>query len=135
MLTIKTLKQLRTRRAVSKCPICKSSKTSELHQEDLDLNKLIFTYEFSPESQKTFRVLRCRNCTHVFCSPLPKNIYKNYEDVVDKEYLRHQKTRRLSAQAVLSIIKSYVSKGRFLDIGCATGDFLSVAGDFGYSVE
>src|SRR3989344_3077241 len=118
-----------------KCPICKSDKTIELHPEDLDLTRLIFTYEFTPESQRTFRVLRCRNCTHVFCSPLPKNIYKNYEDVVDKEYLRHQKTRRLSAQAVLNVIKSYVSKGRLLDIGCATGDFLSVAGDFGYSVE
>ena len=120
---------------LSTCPICKSLNTVELYPENIDLSQLTFTYEFTPESQKTFRVIKCRNCTHVFCSPLPGNIYKNYEDVVDKEYLHHSLTRRLSAQSVLNIIKSYVPKGRLLDIGCATGDFLSVARDFGYSVE
>src|SRR3989344_2865279 len=118
-----------------KCPICKSDKTIELHPEDLDLTRLIFTYEFTPESQRTFRVVNCRNCTHVFCSPLPKNIYKNYEDVVDKEYLRQSQTRRLSAQSVLNIISRYLPSGRMLDVGCATGDFLTVAKDYGYAVE
>lgn len=117
------------------CPICKSRNTVELYPENIDLHKLTFTYEFTPESQKTFRVVSCRNCTHVFCSPLPKNIYKNYEDVVDTEYLRHSQTRRLSSQSVLNIIRKSVLKGRILDIGCATGDFLTVARDFGYSVE
>lgn len=117
------------------CPICKSDNSKELYPGDVSLNKLIFTYEFTPESQKTFRVVVCRDCTHVFCSPLPKNIYKNYEDVIDKEYLRHSQTRKLSAQSVLNIIKSYVPKGKLLDIGCATGDFLTVAKKFGYSVE
>lgn len=117
------------------CPICKSQNTFELYPENLDLHTLTFTYEFTPESQKTFRVVRCRNCSHVFCSPLPKNIYKNYEDVVDKEYLHHSQTRKLSSQSVLSIIKRYFFSGKLLDIGCATGDFLEVARDFGYSVE
>lgn len=117
------------------CPICESKNTFEWYPADVDIKKLTFTYEFTPESQKTFRVIRCRNCTHVFCSPLPKNIYENYKDVVDKEYLRHSQTRRLSAESVLNIISHYVSLGKLLDIGCATGDFLEVARDFGYSVE
>lgn len=120
---------------LDKCPICKSRNTFELHPANIDLHKLTFTYEFTPESQKTFRVVRCSNCTHVFCSPLPKNIYKNYEDVVDKEYLRQSKTRKLSSRSVLNIISHYFPSGRLLDIGCATGDFLTVAKDFGYSVE
>ena len=119
----------------NQCPVCKSQNTDELYPENLDLHKPTFTYEFSPKSQKTFRVVRCRNCTHVFCWPLPKNIYKNYEDVVDKEYLRHSQTRRLSAKLVLNILSHYAPFGRLLDIGCATGDFLTVAKDFGYSVE
>lgn len=120
---------------LDKCPICKSQSTVELYPENLDLRTLTFTYEFTPESQKTFRVVKCSNCTHVFCSPLPKDIYKNYQDVVDKEYLRHSKTRKLSSQFVLNVIKRYISLGKLLDIGCATGDFLAVAKDFGYSVE
>lgn len=120
---------------LSICSICKSKNTFELYPANVDLEKLIFTYEFTPESQKTFRVVCCRNCTHVFCSPLPKNLFKNYEDVVDKEYLRHSQTRRLSAQAVLDTIRNLVPSGRVLDVGCATGDFLSVARNFGYSVE
>lgn len=117
------------------CPICKSQNTFEWYPENIDIGNLTFTYEFTPESQKTFRVVRCRDCTHAFCSPLPKNIFKNYEDVVDKEYLHHSQTRRLSAKSVLNIISHYTSLGRLLDIGSATGDFLEVAKDFGYSVE
>lgn len=120
---------------ISKCPICKSENTVELYPSDVDIKKLSFTYEFTQESRKTFRVVRCRDCTHVFCSPLPKNIYKNYEDVVDLEYLRHSQSRKLSAKAVLSDISKYISNGRLLDVGCATGDFLSVANEFGYSVD
>ncbi|OGH23376.1 MAG: hypothetical protein A2698_01945 [Candidatus Levybacteria bacterium RIFCSPHIGHO2_01_FULL_42_15] len=119
----------------TKCPICKSQNTSEWYSADIDISKLTFTYEFSPESQKTFRVVRCHNCTHAFCFPLPKNIYKNYEDVVDQKYLHHSKSRKLSAQAVLSIIRPYAQNGMLLDVGCATGDFLAVARDLGYHAE
>ncbi len=117
------------------CPVCLSKDTFELYPANVDLKKLVFTYEFTPESQKTFRVVRCRNCSHVFCSPLPSDIYKNYEDVVDREYLRHFCTHELSAQSVLDIINPYVSSGRLLDVGCATGDFLKVARDIGYIAE
>lgn len=117
------------------CPICKSKNTYEIHPENINIGKIVFTYEFTPESQKTFRVVRCNKCSHIFCFPLPKNIYKNYEDVIDKEYLRQSKTRILSAKIVLDDIKKLVPSGRLLDIGCATGDFLKVAKSFGYFVE
>lgn len=117
------------------CTVCKSHNTVEWYPSDIDLSKLSFTYEFSPESQKTFRVVRCHNCTHVFCSPLPKNIYKNYADVVDNEYIRHAYTRGLTAKAIISILKKYAPKGKLLDVGCATGDFLAVTKMFGYVVE
>src|SRR6266704_338973 len=117
------------------CPVCKSRSTFEWYAEDLDIKKLSFNYVFTPESRKTFRVVRCRSCTHVFCSPVPKNIYKNYEDVVDEEYLRHRITRELTARAVLNVIKKYVPSGKLLDVGCATGDFLSQAKKLGYAAE
>lgn len=121
--------------SLSKCPICKSKNTYELYPANIDPKKLVFTYEFTPESQRTFRVVRCRNCTHVFCSPIPKGIYKNYDDVVDVEYLNHSKTRDLSSKAVLQTIIRYVSSGKLLDVGCATGDFLTVARNLGFFAE
>lgn len=117
------------------CPICNSKNTLEIYPENIDLKKLSFTYVKTPDSNKTFRVIRCRNCTHVFCSPLPKNMYKSYEDVIDKEYLKYHKSLEISACLVLPIIKKYVHSGRMLDVGCATGVFLTVAKEFGYSVE
>jgi 2-polyprenyl-3-methyl-5-hydroxy-6-metoxy-1,4-benzoquinol methylase len=120
---------------ISKCPICMSKNNFELYPANVDFKKLVFTYEFTPECQKTFRVVRCRGCSHVFCSPLPKNIYKNYEDVVDREYLRHSQSRKLSSLSVLNAINNYASKGKLLDVGCATGDFLEEARSAGYSAE
>lgn len=120
---------------VSACPICSSQNTKELYPADIELKKLTFTYEFTPESKKTFRTFRCLNCTHVFCSPTPKNIYKNYNDVIDKEYLRHSQSRILSAEAVLRVLSKHKPSGRLLDIGCATGDFLVAAKHRGYTVE
>ncbi len=117
------------------CPVCKSSKVVELYPSNIELSKLSFTYTKTPDSNKTFRVVRCISCTHVFCSPIPKNIYKNYEDVVDHEYLNYMDSLRISAGLVLPIIVKNKPKGRLLDVGCATGEFLTVAKDFGYSIE
>ncbi len=117
------------------CPICKSYDTYQMYPADVDVNKLSFTYSFSPESNKTFRVVRCRNCTHVFCSPIQKDIYKNYEDVVDSKYLKYAMSLKLAAHRVLPVIKRYRPQGLILDVGCATGDFLIEAKKYGYSVE
>lgn len=117
------------------CPICRSKNTVELYPQEVEVSKISYNYAFTPESHKTLRVVRCRNCSHVFCSPVPIHVYKNYVDVVDDEYLRHRKTRELTAQAVLKVIKRYVSSGKLLDVGCATGDFISQARNFGYAAE
>jgi len=117
------------------CPICKSEDTVEFYLADINPSELSFTYTKTPNSNKTFRSVRCRNCTHVFCTPLPKNIYKNYEDVVDKEYLRYEISLVTSARLVLKLIKNYFPSGAILDVGCATGAFLEMAKKEGYSVE
>ncbi|PIP74307.1 MAG: hypothetical protein CO135_02515 [Candidatus Levybacteria bacterium CG_4_9_14_3_um_filter_35_16] len=117
------------------CPICKSNDTIELYSSTVDVKKLSFTYVKTSDSGKTFRSVKCLNCSHVFCSPLPKNLYKNYEDVVDKKYLHYVESISESARIILPMIKRYIPKGKILDVGCATGEFLSVARDFGYTVE
>lgn len=111
----------------SVCVVCKSSNTSEWYKGNADPKKLSFTYEFSPQAKKTFRVVRCNNCTHVFCDPLPKNIYKYYEDVIDEVYLTQEIDRKLTAEVLVKKIIKYKKMGKILDIGCATGDFLEIA--------
>ena len=54
--------------------------------------------------------------------------------MVDEAYLQHQSTRYNTADKVIEKIKRYCPGGRLLDIGCATGDFLSVAEKY-YTVE
>lgn len=119
----------------SKCPICTSNNSTQLYKSDIDLRKLSFTYVKTPNSGKTFRSVRCNNCTHVYCDPIPKNMYKNYKDVVDKQYLKYVESIRFSAEKILPIIKKYKKSGLILDVGCATGEFLTIARRYDYSVE
>lgn len=79
--------------------------------------------------------MRCLDCTHIYCSPIPKNIADNYKDVIDEEYLKHVTSRKLSAEAVLDVIQKRVKFGRLLDVGCATGDFLQIARARGFIAE
>lgn len=122
-------------RKKSQCVICKSKNTTQLYKADANPKKLSFTYEFTPQAKKTFRVVRCNDCTHVFCDPLPNYLYKYYIDVVDSIYLTQENDRKHTAKVLLQEIKKFKKTGRILDIGCATGDFLEVARKFGYDVE
>lgn len=53
---------------------------------------------------------------------------------MDGEYLKRQDERLMTAINVVKILKKIAPSGKLLDVGCATGDFLSVAQDF-YDVE
>jgi 2-polyprenyl-3-methyl-5-hydroxy-6-metoxy-1,4-benzoquinol methylase len=122
---------------VRPCVICGSSRLHQVRAAELSrLDEVSFSYAFRPEHSRTFRVVRCQECTHSFCAPLPDaDILDRYRDVVDEEYLRHSTSRRLAADAVLRLIARMVPKGKLLDVGCATGDFLASAADADYQPE
>ena len=124
-----------------KCVICDSPNLEEVRPAEIErLEEVSFSYSFSPTNSKTFRVVRCKSCTHLFCAPLPARVSESYQDVVDEEYLKHADSRRLSSEAVLRTIGSYASRSdskslRLLDVGCATGDFLEAGRRAGFDVE
>ena len=46
------------------------------------------SYAFGAEHRKTLRVVRCRDCTHQFCSPIPSDVSSHYvSDEIDRDYL------------------------------------------------
>jgi SAM-dependent methyltransferase len=119
-----------------RCVICGESRVEEIRPADIErLEDVSFSYSFRPEHTRTFRVVRCASCTHVFCAPLPARVTESYHEVVDEEYLKHADSRRLAAQAVLRSVQERTSGRHLLDIGCATGDFLQAGREAGFEVE
>ena len=120
----------------SSCPVCGSRDVHTWYRADLQgVEQVSFSYRFSPHHNKTFQVLRCRACTHAYCFPIPDNIAGHYREVVDEEYLRHEASRTLSAEAVLRIVGAGGPARRLLDVGCATGDLLVAAERLGFEAE
>ena len=120
------------------CPVCAGTELVELYPAEIKgADEVSFSYSFSPAHNKLFRVVRCANkkCTHVYCTPIPDMIADNYREVVDEEYLKHGASRRAAADACLVAIRKLVPKGRLLDVGCATGDFLLSAREAGFEAE
>ena len=111
------------------CPICGGAEVKTLYPDTLKNEPPRFGYEFSADHTKTYRIVLCGRCDHAYCSPRPAHIWKHYEDVEDTAYLDCQPQRIRTAQKALARIARYKNEGRLLDVGCATGDFLSVAGE------
>jgi len=116
------------------CPVCSENDYKVLYPDTLGKNPPIFGYKWVPEIRKMYRTVRCNSCGHVYCSPRLEDMYKYYQDVIDEDYLKNEALRTQTAKHVLPTIRRFVPSGRLLDVGCSTGDFLSVARDF-YDVE
>ena len=116
------------------CPVCGSNHFRVLYPDTLDVDLPRFGYDFSPEHNRTYRIVQCMGCTHGYASPLPEKLWEKYEDVEDPVYLSNSKQRMITATQVLKRIRRYLSIGRLLDIGCGTGDFMLSARQY-YDVE
>jgi ubiquinone/menaquinone biosynthesis C-methylase UbiE len=116
------------------CPICGSNNQKTLYKDTLGNDLPPFDYAFSPDHMRTYRIVKCKSCSHAYCILPPGNMWENYQSVVDLEYLKRQEAHILTAKKVTSVLKKFIVGGKLLDIGCATGDFLSVAQEE-YKVE
>jgi 2-polyprenyl-3-methyl-5-hydroxy-6-metoxy-1,4-benzoquinol methylase len=105
------------------CPICNSDEYFvEFSREDLN--------SFIPGC---FRVVRCKSCDHMFLNPRPTTHgIKNQLYTDDYDQYRERSTK-FKLQYILQsygfhkrykLISRYITSGRILDIGCASGDFL-----------
>lgn len=98
--------------------------------------------EFMPIGPLGSRTLRkCNMCGLQFLDPAPdeealREIYADYYKAWGIEYLEEEVSRmkRNTFTSYMNKIKKFMPGGKMLDIGCATGEFMSVAQASGFEV-
>jgi SAM-dependent methyltransferase len=116
------------------CPVCAANDYNVVFEDTLGARPPVFGYKWVPEIRKMYRAVRCRACRHMYSSPRLEDMYAYYTDVSDEGYLANEGLRKATAARVLPTMRQFVPSGRLLDVGCSTGDFLTVARQF-YDVE
>jgi 2-polyprenyl-3-methyl-5-hydroxy-6-metoxy-1,4-benzoquinol methylase len=87
--------------------------------------KTRFSEAADPQTKEKFAVLSCAKCGLGETSPQPENLSKYYHEYYGG---RHGFTNDYCAwRRVRWLEKSFVSKGRLLDVGCGDGTFLKAA--------
>lgn len=79
--------------------------------------------------KENIRIIRCKHCGLVYCNPRPDNdeLQGYYSDAyfTDGHYDGDVQRQRMYEIEIREILKNITDRGKFLDIGCAMGKFLS----------
>ncbi|MEO0897404.1 MAG: class I SAM-dependent methyltransferase [Bacteroidota bacterium] len=136
MLTNNTFTESNGKWTYSACPSCGSS----------DLLSIFYAKDYTV-SQESFEILECQNCSLRFTQniPSPSKIGPYYQS---EEYISHTNTNKGIVNQLYQLVRNYtlgqklktvqkvsgLGKGRILDIGCGTGDFLGTMKNGGWDV-
>ena len=115
----------------SVCQVCDESSYEVYLQDTLGDKLPIFGYKFGKQINDHYRLIRCKNCEHIRASPLPENLYIGYQDNIDLDYISSSPARIKNFNSVCQKVIKICNKqnGNLLDVGCSTGNFLSVASE------
>lgn len=85
--------------------------------------------------KKHSRIVKCFHCNLIYTNPMenPNSLMEGYEDVIDEEYLKTEKFRKILHTEHLKQIEKFKKKGNLLDIGCFAGYFLELAKERGWN--
>ena len=119
----------------SACPVCGAfSSDIFLDQEDSDLASSAIGSSRLHASPG--RILRCRSCGFGFrqLRSSPEKLRDLYRDMDARVYSSELLGRERTAKSHLRIVQRQLRAGRMLDVGCASGLFLSQATGAGWKV-
>jgi 2-polyprenyl-3-methyl-5-hydroxy-6-metoxy-1,4-benzoquinol methylase len=106
------------------CDICGSEQSSSLLERG-DLNASL---------EGVFRLVKCLHCGLVYQNPRPtkdswSSLYPDNYDQYEINYVDYKGVAKIVYEYGLlkrfRLIQKYIKTGQLLDVGCATGDFLS----------
>ena len=118
---------------IEACPIC-GNNTIGIFRECTDF--LV--------SRETFTLIHCNRCDFLITSPTPKDLTGYYKS---EDYVSHTSSgtnlinrlyltaRVFTLRQKLSLVQKHAIKGKILDVGCGTGDFLEVCQKNGWSTD
>src|SRR5262249_20723391 len=113
------------------CPICESGSYRVQFPDELSDRTALVDYDFKPETQKVYRIVRCNGCGFIYTNPVP-DLRAAYADTVDQVYLSTAEQRRRTAVRDVKRLLARKKSGRVLDVGCASGIFLDASADAGF---
>lgn len=119
----------------NRCWVC-DGKDLKLFRSSRIKTELTAKYFSITDSQygETSTIYRCSSCGFLMCPQIgdPLSYYKNLED---EQYEIEAEHRFLQASKILKVVRRFKREGRLLDVGAATGIFVSQAIKMGYSAE
>lgn len=118
------------------CLVCANAVTEIFRDDGAERSLTSSDLGSSRQTVSHGKILRCHRCGFGFRAYRPSeeelaSLYRELDPVV---YERESRGRTLTARRHLEIVREFVSQGRLLDVGCASGAFLSCAADRGFEV-
>ncbi len=120
------------------CPFCGSERFRVRFPERRASDHKVTTFCCtSREFGRHGPIVKCSQCGFLFDNPMWTQdfLITQYRTVEDPDYLVHEKARIATFTRALNFLKTYVSGGRLLEIGCYVGTFLALAREAGFKVQ
>ena len=121
---------------VSSCPVCKSNNVELFRDDTAERALTSFDLGSSRNTVTHGRILRCQDCGFGFRGyrPSGEELASLYRELDPEVYEKEASGRMRTARRHVEIVRRFVSSGRVLDVGCASGAFLSCAADRGFDI-